>query len=66
MHLLTIVFGPSPTPWSLLFKSQEAADRAIMDTEKPGAFVTIIDDFGQRATISAHSIHGFMLEDMEQ
>lgn len=67
MHLLTIVFGPSATSWALLFKSPEAADRAVIDLEKPdSSVVTIIDDFGQRATLKAESIHGFMLEDMEQ
>ena len=28
--------------------------------------VSVADDFGQRATIDIKSIHGFMLEDMEQ
>ena len=71
MHLLTIVFGPSPTPWSLLFKSPEAADKTFMDLESAKAgigasTVSVADDFGQRATIDIKSIHGFMLEDMEQ
>ena len=69
-HLLTIVFGPSPTPWALLFKNPEAADRALIDLKTAKAantgIVDIVDDFGQRAIIEVQTIHGFMLEDMEQ
>jgi len=70
MHLLTIVFGPSPTPWALLFEKTEAADRALIDLKTAKAAnagtVDIVDDFGQRAIIEVQTIHGFMLEDMEQ
>ncbi len=76
MHLLTIVFGPTPTPWALLFKTPEAADKTFIDLEvaKKTAIavegiaptISVADDFGQRATLDVKSIHGFMLEDMEQ
>ncbi len=64
MHLLTIVFGPNATSWALMFQNQEAADRAIMELEQSGPVVTTTDDFGQRVTLKAESIHGFMVEDM--
>lgn len=70
MHLLTIVFGPTPTPWSLLFKKPELADKTFFDIQvakrEHAATVSLMDDFGQRADVDVASIHGFMLEDMEQ
>jgi len=70
MYLLTIVFGPSPTPWSLLFENPELADKAFADletaTQTEKIFISIIDDYGQHASIDVASIHGFMLEDMEK
>lgn len=70
MYLLTIVFGPVPTPWALLFQKPEAADKTFMDLEtakkEKAPTVSVADDFGQRATIDTVFIHGFMLEDMEK
>ena len=71
MYLLTVVFGPSPTPWSLLFEKPELADKAFADLETvkhraSDGVVTIADEFGQRTVIDIASIHGFMLEDMEK
>ena len=70
MYLLTIVFGPSPTPWSLLFEKPEAAEEVFYGLERAKQtkveFISIADEFGQRATIDVASIHGFMLEDMEK
>jgi hypothetical protein len=70
MHLLTIVFGPVPTPWSLLFKKPELADKTFADLQiakkEKAEQVSVMDEFGQRADIDVKSIHGFMLEDMEQ
>ena len=70
MHLLTIIFGPSPTPWALLFAKVELADSALTELKlkkKEGlGEVTLHDDFGQQATIEVASIHGFMLEDLEK
>ena len=70
MHLLTIIFGPSPTPWALMFAKVELADSALTELKlkkKEGVGeVTLHDDFGQQATIDVASIHGFMLEDMLQ
>lgn len=70
MHLLTIVFGPTPTPWALLFHKPELADKTFADIERAkqvkSETVAVMDEFGQRATIDTASIHGFMLEDMDQ
>ena len=70
MYLLTVVFGPSPTPWSLLFEKPEAADEIFFSLgtakQSKADFISIADEFGQRATIDVDSIHGFMLEDMEK
>lgn len=70
MHLLTIIFGPTPTPWALLFHKPELADKAFIDLETAKkeniGTIAVTDEFGQRATIDVKSIHGFMLEDMEK
>jgi predicted CopG family antitoxin len=70
MYLLTIVFGPSPTPWSLLFEKPEAAEDVFFSLQKSKQekrdFIDIVDEFGQRTVIDIASIHGFMLEDMEK
>jgi hypothetical protein len=69
MHLLTVVFGPSPVPWSFLFKEEQPAHQAFNDmtsakgTKTP---VVITDDFGQQASFDAKDISGFMLEDLEK
>lgn len=69
MHLLTVVFGPTPTPWALLFKEEAAAEdafNAIAAAKKDGGTVIIKDEFGQSGCFAAVGIHGFMLEDMEK
>lgn len=65
MHSLTIVFGPSPVPWVLLFKTKESAETARMRVNETNDML-VADDFGQEIHIRKESIHGIMLEDMEQ
>lgn len=67
MFSLTIVFGPSPVPWVLLFKD-EAKARSVLtaDAADPSEFFDCVDDFGQQVHLRSSSIHGVMLEDMEQ
>lgn len=65
MHSLTIVFGPSPVPWVLLFKTKEAADAARQLAGHPHEIFSIADDFGQEIRIAKASIHGMMLENMD-
>lgn len=64
MHSLTIVFGPSPVPWVLLFETEEAVTKAA--NALASSEVVITDDFGQTVSIKAESIHGWMLEDMDK
>jgi len=68
VHLLTIVFGPAPTSWGLLFSKPELADKTFIDLEvakKANAgIIAVADEYGQRATLDVPDIHGFMLEDM--
>lgn len=69
MHSLTIVFGPSPVPWVLLFRDQEKAESAaafVNGAMADGSDVVLIDEFGQRIGLRGKSIHGAMLEDMDQ
>jgi|HubBroStandDraft_3_1064219.scaffolds.fasta_scaffold41976_2 hypothetical protein len=78
MFSLTIVFGPGPMVWTLMFKTEEAAEDAALavrsilqargkDTNfSPISAVSLKDDFGQIAEVTTESLHGFMLENMEQ
>jgi biopolymer transport protein ExbB/TolQ len=67
MFSLTIVFGPGPMVWTLMFKNGEEATRAKRLADN---FSTdnlhLVDDFGQNCTITGKDIHGTMLEDLEQ
>lgn len=67
MFSLTIVFGPGPTAWQLLFKNGDAAEiaKASLYTKDGINDISIYDDFGHIASVSKNSLHGVMLEDME-
>ena len=68
MFSMTIVFGASPAPWMLLFKTQEAINDAIVAFKNPATFDSkdfdITDDYGQHVSIRRDSIHGVMFEDL--
>jgi hypothetical protein len=70
MHLLSIVFGPTPTAWAMLFQKPELADKAFFDLESAKRerkeTVSVFDEYGQRAVFETVDIHGFMLEDLEK
>ena len=67
MFSLTIVFGPGPMVWTLMFKEKQAAIKGMNAIgEHSGKFLETEDDFGQRAIIEKTQVHGFMVEDMEQ
>ncbi len=66
MFSLTIVFGPSPTPFTLLFNSEENARKALNASTLIETHLILTDDFGQHAEVSRASIHGTMLEDMDK
>lgn len=65
MFSLTIVFGPSPVPWVLLFKTEEAIKAAGLMFDAAIDNVLLHDDFGQKIVLQKKSVHGIMLEDME-
>lgn len=69
MFSLTIVFGPGPSVWTLLFKTQERAieaQTALFDAKRDGNDFDVGDDFGQTCHLKSSETHGWMLEDMEQ
>jgi hypothetical protein len=72
MFSMTIVFGPVPTPWTLLFKSEETFQTAMTLARTPAVAsferdnLTVADDFGQILDVKRSSVHGIMFEDMEQ
>lgn len=63
MFSLTIVFGPGPTAWQLLFKTQEMA-RAATKLIYEKTTDAVEDDFGHTCIVSGE-IHGLVLEDLE-
>jgi len=69
MFSLTIVFGPGPMVWTLMFKTEEAVISVADYIERnhdEGYNITLKDDFGQIATVNTKQLHGFMREDLEQ
>jgi len=68
MFCMTIVFGASPVPWTLLFKTQEAFNDAIIALKSPATFDSkdfdLTDDYGQHVCIKREAIQGIMFEDM--
>lgn len=64
MFSLTIVFGPGPMVWTLMFKTEERVREELADlviNKMP-----LIDDFGQECVISVNVMHGYMVENLEQ
>jgi len=68
MFSMTIVFGASAVPWTLLFKTQEAFNEAVVSLKNPATFESqsfdMTDDYGQHISIKRDSIQGVMFEDM--
>jgi len=70
MFSMTIVFGASPMPWALLFRTQESFDNARTVYNTPsltdfhGKILELTDDYGQHIVVERSSIHGVMFEDM--
>jgi hypothetical protein len=67
MFSLTIVFGPGPMVWTLMFKTEEAArhEQHYIETTTD-LLLRTKDDFGQETTIAKELFHGMMLEDLDQ
>jgi|SRR5215472_13016664 len=68
MFSLTIVFGPSPVPWTLLFKTEEAFNsaRSAYQLSGPGSMLVLKDDYSQEAIVRVDDIHGVMFEDLNK
>jgi len=67
MFNLTICFGPTGTIWAFLFKEKPASDCAVLDiSHSKDMSVTVNDDFGQKGFFEKGSIHGFILENLDQ
>lgn len=68
MYSMTVLFGASPVPWMLLFKSEAAlqAVRGSYEMSPPGSEMRLRDDYGQELHINKNSIHGVLFEDMTQ
>lgn len=64
MHTLSICFGCAV--WPLLYKTKEAAEIAYNAANTGSGDIGLTDDFGQTVTIKPGSLHGLMLEDMDQ
>lgn len=64
MFSLTIVFGPGPMVWTLMFKERKTAEDALAHWTAKQEDLT--DDFGQVACVNPDKAHGWMLEDLEQ
>ena len=65
MHSLTVLVGPAS--WRFLFKSKERADHfKNFKTDHPTMDLVVDDDFGQHAEIKAMSIHGIMIENLDE
>lgn len=67
MFTLSVVFGHASI--GFMFKTKEAAENAdaiLNMSVSMGGTATIVDDFGQRGSFKPASIHGVILEDMDQ
>ena len=68
MFSLTIVFGPSSTVWTLMFKTEESSQNCItiIGSDNATSMTVLADDFGQKCTLRTSEIHGWMIENLEQ
>ena len=69
MFSLTIVFGPGPMVWTLMFKTKEQlleSQQALHDAKDGGSDFDLSDDFGQTCHLKSSETHGWMIEDLEQ
>ena len=70
MFCMTIVFGTASMPWTLLFRSQETFNEAIINFKNPATFekrdFDLTDDYGQHISVRRDAIQGVMFEDMNK
>jgi hypothetical protein len=65
MFSITVVVGNSSVPWTLLFKTEDAA-QAALNTVEASVGSRITDDFGQTVSFGAGDIRGSMFEDLDK
>lgn len=62
MYVLSVVFGSASV--GFMFKTKESAEKCLLDaTDKDWQ---IVDDFGSIAHVIRTSVHGWVLEDLDQ
>lgn len=70
MYSISICFGPTGTIWSLLFRTQESAEKVheciLAAIAEGGIIVSCADDFGQSFASPTAKIHGVVFEDMNR
>jgi hypothetical protein len=68
MFSVTIAFGASNVPWTLLYKTEDQLNSAksTFEMSPPGSVIRLRDDYGQEISIDRNSIHAVMFEDMRQ
>ena len=65
MHSITVIVGPASLRF--LFRTKEKAESfKNFKTDHPTQDLHIDDDFGQHGEFKALSIHGVLIEDMDQ
>jgi hypothetical protein len=65
VHSITVIVGPASLRF--LFRTKEKAEVfKNFKTDHPTQDLHIDDDFGQHAEFKALSIHGILIEDMDQ
>lgn len=68
MFCITLALKDNPVVWTLLYKTEEAAQNAWNQKGQPPESDSLImsDDFGQTAVIKRACVAGAMLEDLDK
>jgi len=69
MYSLSISFGPTGLVWAFLFKEKEKAKAAELKAKGKMSdfpYFSVEDDFGQSGNFTHESVHGALLEDLDQ
>jgi hypothetical protein len=68
MFSLAISFGPQGQIWSLLFKEKQKPSewQAAISNRTAPPVVVIDDDFGQSVSVVVESVHGVLMQDLDQ
>lgn len=69
MHTISVWFGQSPMPWTLVYNDHEKADtqyRNFLNPDVPATTVEFSDDYGQKLFLDRTNVLGVLLEDIKQ